>query len=101
MKADWENGNAYTFQVITTERNPNLHIVSNGKYKVLISSLPEANIVAKIMNAIQVGNGDGISREVLLNELSSMEDDYLDHDYVTLSEKVLVSQIFRDIKELL
>ena len=97
---NWETGNAYQFEVHERGEHRDC-LVTNVHYGISLTNPREAYVVAKVLNDVQIGNGDGISKKKLNQELSSMEKDYLSHDGITLSEAVLVKQIFRNIKGLI
>ena len=94
----WKTGNGYRFQVYKTSVG---YRVTNSQYSILMNSSVEAKMVANLLNDVLIANGDGISKKELLRKLSSMQSDYLNHDGITLSEKMLVKQIFRSVKELI
>lgn len=94
----WKTGNGYRFQVCETSVG---YRVTNSQYSILMNSSVEAKMVANLLNDVLIANGDGISKKELLRKLSSMQSDYLNHDGITLSEKMLVKQIFRSVKELI
>ena len=96
--SNWRKGNAYTFHVF---EKCDGFLVSNVHYQIMLRSEAEANIVAKVLNDVQIGNGDGTSKKELKYKLGRMKNDYLKHEGITLSEKILVTQIFRSVGELI
>lgn len=94
---DWRKGNAYQFETIEKE-GCREYLVSNVHYSIILQNPREAKEVVQLLNKVQIGNGDGFSKREFLSKISSMEKDYLKHDNITLSEKILVEQIFRGIK---
>lgn len=96
--SDWRNGNAYRFEVFDIEGCRGW-VVSNGHYSITLSNPREANEVKELLNKVQIGNGDGFSKKKFLTKMSVTKNCYLKHDGITLSEKILVRQIFRTIKE--
>lgn len=99
-KCDWRNGNAYRFKVFDIDGCRGW-VVSNGHYSITLSNPREANDVKELLNKVQIGNGDGFSKKELMTKMSVMKKSYLKHEGITLSEKILVRQIFRTITEVI
>lgn len=100
--SDWEKGNAYEFQAI---EKPEIKgwAISNGHYMIELPLLNAeyANVICKVLNNVQIGNGDGISRKTLLKQLDVQQGTYMKYQRMTLSEAVLVERIFDGIRKVI
>lgn len=100
--SDWEKGNAYEFQAI---EKPEIKgwAISNGHYMIELPLLNAeyANVICKVLNEVQIGNGDGISRKTLLKQLDVQQGTYMKYQRMTLSEAALVERIFDGIRKVI
>ena len=100
--SDWEKGNAYEFQAI---EKPEIKggAISNGHYMIELPLLNAeyANVICKVLNNVQIGNGDGISRKTLLKQLDVQQGTYMKYQRMTLSEAALVERIFDGIRKVI
>ena len=96
--SDWEKGNAYQFRVMEYPEKPNIYVVSNAHYSVHLKSVEEANMVCNLLNTVQVGNGDGVSRKKLKKRLDDLLTHYRMMDK-TFTEIMIVEAIFKDVYE--
>lgn len=100
--SDWEKGNAYEFQAI---EKPEISgwLITNGRYTIELPLLDKeyANTICKVLNEVQIGNGDGISRKTLLKQLDVQQGTYMKYQRMTLSEAALVERIFGGIRKVI
>ena len=99
--SDWGKGNAYEFQAI---EKPEIKgwAISNGHYMMELPLLgvEYANVICKVLNNVQIGNEDGISRKELLKKLDEQQGEYMKYQ-MTLSEAVLIERIFNGIRKVI
>ena len=99
--SDWGKGNAYEFQAI---EKPEIKgwAISNGHYMMELPLLDVeyAKVICKVLNNVQIGNGDGISRKELLKKLDEQQGEYMKYQ-MTLSEAVLIERIFNGIRKVI